>query len=411
LGLFLICSSLFLFDEQVPHPSFITLPPVIGTMLIIQFSHEREPISNLLASRPLVALGLISYSFYLWHFPVFAFAKMSDHEASAYDKVEWIALSIVLSVSTYFLVEKPARNRALVTKRALLIALFSSIAILTCTFAYLYRTEGAAFRLQDLNGIVATDYWQKNKGNRERFSTHGGCWLGPDEYDPGEPFEACRSSETLQERNLIMVIGDSHVAGVIPGLIDEFGRDAVVQRVMSGCRPFIEYGEPSSEETREFCATGFRAALSEVENLQPNLLIFGGSYRVHEMELLVGQFSDELEGFESRSLMMGPLPRGSIIKMLSRQQAQDPLNFEVPERWTPMAITFELDDAFKAASESLGIKYLSPVSTFCEEERCLVRVGHDRDAVVAWDHAHLTHKASRFLVSENLDLISEFLDQ
>lgn len=86
-GLFLILHSVFFTHFESNHPGFITLTPVIGTMLIIWFANKDDLITNILSSKPLVSTGLISYSLYLWHYPIFAFGRIINLAPSTYDRV------------------------------------------------------------------------------------------------------------------------------------------------------------------------------------------------------------------------------------------------------------------------------------------------------------------------------------
>ena len=73
--LMLFFSFIYISLEQI-HPGFITLIPVIGTLLIIGYANKGNITTELLSSKPFVAIGKISYSLYLWHFPVFAFTRV-----------------------------------------------------------------------------------------------------------------------------------------------------------------------------------------------------------------------------------------------------------------------------------------------------------------------------------------------
>ena len=402
------------FDEATRHPSLFTAIPVFGTMLLIRYAQEREPVTALLASRPFVAAGLISYSLYLWHFSIFAFARMRNEQADSRDKMAWIAVAIALSVVTWLLIERPARNKTLLPRKRLVVTLFLCALALSGAFAYLFASDGASFRVQKFNRLVASDYFKEENGNREYFWTHKGCWLGWDTYDVDDPFRVCKSAETLRERNLIMVVGDSHAAGLVPGLIDAFGADAIIQRVVNGCRPYIDnakYKKYRTERQKEFCINGFRAAVEDMEALQPSVIMFSGNYKtLDETDFYVSQFNRELNKFRDRVIVVGPLPRGNIVRMLRERFKDDPLHFEIPAWWTPSSSTFKMEAAFKAVVKGEGIAYLSPVDTFCRERQCRVRVDSAPDGIVTWDFVHLTHKASKYLVEKNLDLIRGYLE-
>ncbi len=280
LGLLMICYAVFVFSAETPHPSFITLIPILGTMLLIWFCREGELISGILSSRAFVYIGLISYSLYLWHFPIFAFSRMAFEEISAIGKIALISLSVILAIASYHLVEKPTRNKARLPRRALITLLAASGATLIIAFTTIYATDGAKFRLAELGKHIDVDYWRTE--NRVRFSTQMGCWLKGWVYDESEPFKTCRSNETLATSNLILVIGDSNAASLIPGLIDHFGRDAIVQRVANDCRPYAEYLQnvKAADKHHEFCLRSIQDALSDVGKLDPQLILLGGL--VHE---------------------------------------------------------------------------------------------------------------------------------
>ena len=79
IGLFLICHSIIFFNDEMFHPSFYTLSPVIGTCLIIWFANKKEFITQILSSKIFVGVGLISYSLYLWHYPILVFYNIHQN--------------------------------------------------------------------------------------------------------------------------------------------------------------------------------------------------------------------------------------------------------------------------------------------------------------------------------------------
>ena len=130
LGFILIILSFIYFNEKTRHPSFYTLIPVIGVCFIIWFAKKNEIITKLLSSKILVGTGLISYSLYLWHYPIFAFGRIKGIDPSNFDKIEWLILTFFLSIISYFLVEKNFRNKLLSRKNFLIIIIFSLISLI-----------------------------------------------------------------------------------------------------------------------------------------------------------------------------------------------------------------------------------------------------------------------------------------
>ncbi|WP_133126218.1 acyltransferase family protein, partial [Vibrio breoganii] len=96
LGLFLVVHSMLFVGHEVSHPSFFTLLPVIGTCLFLMFSHNGEASSDFLSIKPFVYVGLVSYSLYLWHQPVFVFFRFIKHE---HFRPEQFLLLVIISLT------------------------------------------------------------------------------------------------------------------------------------------------------------------------------------------------------------------------------------------------------------------------------------------------------------------------
>lgn len=111
IGFIVLLLSFALFDDSNFHPSYLTLIPVTATYLIIQNTSEDSLTNKVLTIPALIFIGLISYSFYLWHHPIFSFAKILDiGQESILIKTLIIFISILLGFITYKFIEKPFRN-------------------------------------------------------------------------------------------------------------------------------------------------------------------------------------------------------------------------------------------------------------------------------------------------------------
>ncbi len=128
LGLILILHSFFYFDDDTLHPSFFTISPIVGVCLIIWFSDKSELITKILSTKLFVGVGLISYSLYLWHYPIFSFIKINGIvSGNLQGKILLIPIIFFLSIISYFLIEKPFRNKKYKFKKIIiyLLILFS----------------------------------------------------------------------------------------------------------------------------------------------------------------------------------------------------------------------------------------------------------------------------------------------
>ncbi|UWQ35136.1 acyltransferase (plasmid) [Leisingera sp. M527] len=113
MGLLMILAPVFIYTETTRFPGAYALPPVLGTVLIILFAAPGSLVHRLLSAKPMISVGLISYSAYLWHQPIFAFFKHRFGSASFDQHVfELITLTFLLAVFSYWVVEKPFRRTA-----------------------------------------------------------------------------------------------------------------------------------------------------------------------------------------------------------------------------------------------------------------------------------------------------------
>lgn len=111
LGLAAIVFAIFAYDERTPFPSVYALVPVLGVVFLLLFGDKETVAAKLLSTRAIVGIGLISYSAYLWHQPMFAFARIFYGEVPP--RV-FIALSIATIFLSYFswrFIERPFRKK------------------------------------------------------------------------------------------------------------------------------------------------------------------------------------------------------------------------------------------------------------------------------------------------------------
>jgi peptidoglycan/LPS O-acetylase OafA/YrhL len=113
LGVAMILGSVFMIPQDALMPSYLSLIPCLGAALVIAFATRGTVAQSLLGSRPLVGIGLISFSFYLWHQPLFAFARATIAQPSDALMIGLAFLSAALAVITWRFVEQPTRHARL----------------------------------------------------------------------------------------------------------------------------------------------------------------------------------------------------------------------------------------------------------------------------------------------------------
>tara|TARA_B100000989_G_C19528174_1_gene468100 strand:+ start:787 stop:2754 length:1968 start_codon:yes stop_codon:yes gene_type:complete len=149
LGLILISLSIFFFHDEMPHPSIYTLIPVLGVCLIIWFGNQEYLLSeNILSSKILVNIGLISYSLYLWHYPILSFDLLGQflffNNNNIYSKTLYLLLIFTLSFFTYNFIEKKLRNKETKFKKVLIFIIFLFSIIISFNLFFIIKNENFA---------------------------------------------------------------------------------------------------------------------------------------------------------------------------------------------------------------------------------------------------------------------------
>ncbi|MGD0143724.1 MAG: acyltransferase family protein [Rhizomicrobium sp.] len=160
-GLLLIAYAVVAFTAGMPFPGPAAFIPCAGAALVIYATSASETwTGNALAWRPVVFVGLISYSLYLWHWPIFVLARYAAYRnLSVAESAGLIALSFVLAVLSWQFVERPFRNRAFhFSRRALFTGAATAMAATAACAAFAVSADGFPGRLRpDIRAILAEE--------------------------------------------------------------------------------------------------------------------------------------------------------------------------------------------------------------------------------------------------------------
>lgn len=236
LGLYLIIYSILFFDNANSHPSFQTLIPIIGVALIISYASKEELVGKILGSKIFVWIGLISYSIYLWHFPIFAFSRIGGKILNNFEKFELILLTFILSIISYFVIEKPFRK--LVSLKFFIISVFITIIGLILISTYIIKSDGVATKSRlGLNSkIIATA--EPSILFTDKFGDKL-CEEKDSLYIKGRQF--CMLGDTNNSKVDFVLLGDSHAMHsqhLLNNISLKYGMKGVYGG-RSGCPPLL----------------------------------------------------------------------------------------------------------------------------------------------------------------------------
>ena len=287
LGIVMVVYSSVYFGSNTRHPGYQTLMPVVGTALIIAFSSQRDWMGRVLGSKLLVGVGTISYSAYLWHFPIFAFSRIRDSAPDNSDKAVWIAVTLVISIGSYYLIEKPFRNKLLVpAKLGVIILLSASFLLLALQFSVL-GTHGFEGRVPKI--------LQDHKSNAEvGFKTK---WYY-DLISSSACLESGQSScapETIPEARWINLLGDSHMAVLAPDLKERLSAQYNIKSLMSmACWPTlgVDQFDEEGRKIKRCSASDKRRRIDVLRETKNSIVIISGRLPLY----LHGEGFDNTEG-------------------------------------------------------------------------------------------------------------------
>ena len=238
LGLFAIIYSTFYYNERTPFPSIYALFPVLGVVLLILYADKKTLVAKFLSTKPLVGIGLISYSAYLWHQPVFSFMRHSVlFEVTSFHYMFAISIVTVLSVLSWRFVERPFRKRNLVSNRTILISSILVILAMGIIGILGHKKLGFPERFSAETQAISKGAFDKNPRQNKCFylnrlkTINNSCILG---------------SEKVNSPS-VALIGNSHGDQLAHSLSESLRQKGLAAYNLSflGCNPVNFIGETS----------------------------------------------------------------------------------------------------------------------------------------------------------------------
>jgi peptidoglycan/LPS O-acetylase OafA/YrhL len=240
-GVAMILFAIFTFHNRTPFPGFLALLPVGGTALVIAFAQRDTLVARFLSLRPLIFIGLLSYSAYLWHQPLFAFTRIRFHSSMGVPLyLLLIILTFVLAYLSWRFVETPFRKGFRVPRRVLLrtTVLASSLLFVSAVAASLYPQPILRLEKRLEPDQLSALAMVEEARSQEQQEVDAGCVFHRTELD--DPTLARLQACFERHGPGLVVLGDSHGKNVFNGLASTGKEPFLFGFTRSGCIPLAD---------------------------------------------------------------------------------------------------------------------------------------------------------------------------
>jgi peptidoglycan/LPS O-acetylase OafA/YrhL len=424
LGLVMIVAAVLTFTEQTPFPGYAALLPVLGSVLVVAGGSVATPggAERLLGLRPFQAVGAVSYSWYLWHWPVLVLMPaVLGWEPTTLNNLFVVVIALLISIITYTNVENPLRTARWVagTGRGLLLGLTLTVTLAVTATAALVALPpvigagvpidirpGDVTVVRDSLGFRAVpanltpsveqgpDDVPASRGNQ--------CHLQLLEDQVRQP---CDYGDPTGARRMVL-FGDSHADAWLPAIEQIAGGDGyrLFSRTKAAC-PAVDIVVRDGDLGREYteCETWRRQVMAEIAAIDPAVVVMSGS-----------------AGIGNQSAADWARATTTTVSALAEQGIRVVYIVDTPRRGGdqpgPECVAAHLDDVsncitplaeaqpFRAISSAIstavarsGGVIIDPTSWFCADDQCPSVIGN---YLVYRDQSHVTASYMRFLAPE-----------
>jgi len=416
LSLITLVGSLFAFDESTLHPSLLTMIPVLACASLITFANAPHTVNRLLGQPVLVKIGLISYSLYLWHFPLFAFYRLQYGEPSLVAKLALCGVSLVLAELSYRWVEKPFRNNSRISNTVFITLIITGFLAIVAFQTNVIFNQGHPSRL----------------GHVETFITEAQAIRLQNGAAPDTPL------------NPFVALGDSH-AGIfshsLKKIADTLDRP-FVQIVQDGCPLVNSVSLYTSGKRVPRCEDIYEPRVEAIKHFNQGIFFYSGRFALYQdgsrfaeepgyptlltnradgqpapKALLIETVNTlkELTEGGSKVVLVYPIPEMGFDvpkKFQSTFQGTEALRLKTTLATRPLSITKEayltragaIIDAFDSIADHPNLIRLKPANLLCDDQRCYA---HNDEILYYYDDNHLSPAAVDMIIDSVLPTLQQ----
>ena len=413
IGISCVLFSYIIYDNHTPTPSKSSLIPTIGAALILNYVRSDNLVGRLLSLSLLRWVGLLSYSAYLWHQPIFVFARYSF--GSRLNSVGFgflIVLVFIIAYISYRFIEKPCRDQVKVKRWKGGLSLIG-VAGLLLAFGFAGNlTKGYPNRLSPKEKAII-EFFDNSLPEMRYFYTNKMDLAYREDCNFYDIAASKKGSATVIPRStnlsvdcftrknpnsrVVFLWGDSHAQQLHSGLKMNMPRDwEILQVASSACHPQIV----SESSPNNYCDYSNWFAVHCIINSRPDVVVVSQDkgYSLKNMNAI----HNELRRIGvARVVFVGPSPRFLIaapeilLKIMDDDlfDAKIFLDKNIIEEDLFLRKTLQLSDSFR---------YVSAVECFKMASQYICVGPISADNLIVFDTDHLTPKGSDYLAKHAL---------
>jgi peptidoglycan/LPS O-acetylase OafA/YrhL len=385
-GIALICFAVFAYSSATPFPGVAALAPCVGAALIIAAGRSGNSIvGRVLSLKPVAFIGLISYSLYLWHWPIIVFQGMESPLVSGVSvraaKLISIAISLAVATLSWKFVEAPFRAGRMRMPRVALFKIASAAAAAVAAVAITAIISRGFPSRYPSKAIQVASYLDYDSA---KYFRDGTCFISSEYRYSDYNFSECLREDPHKKNYLLF--GDSHAAHLWYGLSTKLDGVNLLQATASGCKPTLDQPMLPGATCKQLMSYIYKDYLP---NHQVDRLLIAARWQDEDL-LPLSRSLDWLKGRGISVVLFGPmvqynmaLPRLLAFSIRGNDRAI-PDEHRVDQRG--------LEDAMSALAKQKGVEYVSFYRSLCGPQSC------EEFAVngvpLQFDYGHLTKEGS-----------------
>jgi peptidoglycan/LPS O-acetylase OafA/YrhL len=384
-GMLLLLGAIFLGSSTAPLLLMTSLAGIGATLVIASSERGISAVGRLLSLRPIVFVGLISYSLYLWHWPLIVFQRTDElllpGSFGIATKPTLIAASLGIAFLSWKFVEMPFRSKAGETSQAAVFGVASTVtASVLALCGLVLFAGGAPFRFPER--VVAIGAYLAYDPSAAFRS--GQCYLATNrqQFD----VQACLKPDVTRPNYLL--VGDSHAAHLWFGLSSSMPEVNIMQATASDCRPAVL---PVARLEARACPKLMQFVFNDfLANNRVDKILLAASWKDEDIPAL----SDTIGTLKSRGfdvVVLGPIVEydGALPRLLADEILRN--RPSIASRMRTSGIP-ERDQAMRRTVTARGASYISVYDSICRNGRCDEFA--EGDIPLQFDAGHLTAKGS-----------------